>query len=136
MISSQDVLYSSLGLGAFFWVLFSIRRQGPAPTQLNLRAQSGEGLSYRKGSKIVTISPETLQSQGISSRERSLNVSFIYNGHSFEAHEVLGLPAGARLQMIEEAYKKEITRQAPQSREFIETAYRALIERNRKSSIS
>lgn len=129
MISSQVVLYSSLGLGAFFWILFSIRRAGPVPTQLKLRAEPGSGLSYRKGSKIVTISPETLQSQGISSNERVLNAVFNYNGHSFDAYEVLGLPAGARGLAVEEAYQRELKKHQPGSHEFIETAYQVLRQR-------
>jgi preprotein translocase subunit Sec63 len=59
-------------------------------------------------------------------RTKTLNVLFMYNGHSFDAHEILGIPAGASLKMVEEAYAKLIRTVKPDSREFVEAAYRVL----------
>src|SRR5580704_10984815 len=46
--------------------------------------------------KIAGRAGRNPQPQGkSSSKERSLNVVFNYNGHSWDAFEVLGLPAGS-----------------------------------------
>ncbi len=59
---------------------------------------------------------------------RSLTILFMYNGHSFEAYETLGLPAGSSLEASEKAYK-EIALSGKESQEFL----RAAIESIRKS---
>lgn len=59
-------------------------------------------------------------------RTKSLNVMFNYNGHSWDAHEVLGVPAGASLTAVTEAYQKTIQNVDPENRDFIETAYQAI----------
>ena len=50
----------------------------------------------------------------------------MYNGHEFNAYDVLGLPAGANSEMIDNAYKK-LKAEIDESQEvFLETAYKAL----------
>jgi len=58
--------------------------------------------------------------------ERPLNVMFNYNGHSWDAYEVLGLPAGSNIESTDAAYRKSIATVEAESREFIEAAYRAI----------
>ena len=75
----------------------------------------------------MTISKETLAESSVGPNEKNLNVLFMYNGHSFDAHEVLGLPAGANRKMIEAGYQAALARMQPDSREFLKAAYQALI---------
>lgn len=58
-------------------------------------------------------------------REKSLNVLFVYNGHTFDAYEVLGAPAGASFEMVHRFYQAAIARKG-QDREFLEAAYYAI----------
>lgn len=37
---------------------------------------------------------------------KNLNVMFMYNGHSFDAYEVLGIPAGSSYQTAQKAYEE------------------------------
>lgn len=61
---------------------------------------------------------------------KALNVIFNYNGHSWDAYEVLGVPAGASLPMVTAAYQSALKRCAePESLEFLETAYRAILNK-------
>lgn len=60
------------------------------------------------------------------SQTKSLNVIFNYNGHSWDAFEVLGVPAGAKPAMVEEAYKKSLQATDKSSHDFIKTAYDAI----------
>lgn len=64
-------------------------------------------------------------------RERSLNVMFNYNGHSWDAYEVLGLPAGSTIENVESSYKANLSRIDQASRPFIEAAYQAIISHNK-----
>ena len=63
--------------------------------------------------------------------ERSLTTIFQYNGHSWDAFEVLGLPAGSSDQKAEEAFQKSIKTAHSQSREFFEAAIAAIRNKDR-----
>ena len=60
-------------------------------------------------------------------RERSLNVVFNYNGHSWDAHEVLGVAAGSNLDSVRAAFTEALETVDPTSRPFVEAAYRAIV---------
>lgn len=132
-MNSQDFLTLNLvGAGAFiFWYLLS--RGGPRrPTQLNMKAQDG-------APPLMEAPPEP-PPMGVALRRhpdldatvtKSLNVMFNYNGHSWDAYEVLGVPAGASIKLVTEAYQAAIRRSDNASVEFLETAYKAIL--NKKS---
>jgi hypothetical protein len=55
-------------------------------------------------------------------------VMFNWNGHSWDAYEVLGLPAGSGMREVSEAYERAIERMDDESRAFLHRAYRAIKE--------
>src|SRR5436305_1648949 len=55
--------------------------------------------------------------------ERPLNVVFNYNGHSWDAYEVLGLAAGSSPEKVEKAYRASLATVEPTSRSFMEAAF-------------
>ena len=59
--------------------------------------------------------------------ERPLNVVFNYNGHSWDAYEVLGLPAGSSPENVEKAYRESLKTVDAGSKSFLEAAYRAIV---------
>ncbi len=61
--------------------------------------------------------------------EEELNILFNYNGHLWDAFEVLGVPAGSGLEMIERAYEQSVNSMDPSSRELIDLAYQAIQQR-------
>lgn len=63
--------------------------------------------------------------------ERELNVHFNYNGHSWDAYEVFGLPAGVSVEVVTAAYERMIQKVDPESVEFIQTAYQAIMKNSR-----
>lgn len=67
--------------------------------------------------------PSTSKEQKV---ERPLNVVFNYNGHSWDAYEVLGLPAGSSPDKVEDAYKASAETVDAGSRPFLEAAYQAI----------
>ena len=59
-------------------------------------------------------------------QEVQLNVMFNWNGHSWDAYEVLGLPAGSNLNQVKKAYEEEMAKMDEESRAFIQKAYEAI----------
>jgi hypothetical protein len=121
-MSSQAVFLLFILAGLFILGIFLWRRTSGVdkPNRLHLKRN---GL---RPNIPANISKETAEFGAVNPGEKNLNVLFMFNGHSWDAHEVLGLPAGAGRQMIEEAYKKAIARVSPDSKDFIEAAYQAL----------
>ena len=62
--------------------------------------------------------------------ERSLNVIFNYNGHSWEAYEILGAIPGSSQEEVKVSFNKSLSSVTADSREFIEAAYRAICQKN------
>lgn len=75
--------------------------------------------------------PTVFKQSGI--RPQVLNVHFMYNGHSFDAYEVLGLPAGSSWEHIEGSYRTLLAKPDGQAREFLDAAIRALRDHLRAS---
>lgn len=122
-MNSQDFLTLNLvGAGAFlFWYLISrggVRR----PTRLNMKAKDS-------APPLVTPLPSEKEVEALRPRPKSLNVMFNYNGHSWDAYEVLGVPAGASIRIVTEAYQAAVLRSDKESIDFLETAYRAILNK-------
>lgn len=60
--------------------------------------------------------------------ERSVNVIFNFNGESWDAFEVFGLPAGSGMATVEAAYKEALERADDRSRAFLDAAFKAIRE--------
>lgn len=124
-MSSQAFLWLNFGFVGLMGVLFYLgRARIKDPSRLRLRsgvsgsrsvvAQNGRGLSR----ETVRESHESI---------KNLNVIFMYNGHSWDAHEVLGVPAGANSEMLKSAYREALEKSQSDGRAFIEAAYRAIL---------
>lgn len=60
--------------------------------------------------------------------ERQLNVFFNWNGHTWDAYEVLGLPAGAPRDEVVAAFRSQRLR-SPDSTAFLQAATDAILKR-------
>ena len=93
-----------------------------------------KGMTLRLAQKQAASSPALAPQAGDGLEgSKSLNVIFTYNAHDWDAYEVLGLPAGSSLDKVDEAYEQIIKGVEPQSREFLQAAYRA-IQKSRKAT--
>ena len=100
---------------------YFLSRGGPKkPTSLNLRASD---------SAPPLINPVIQRVDTLPQDSKTLNIIFNYNGHSWDAYEVLGVPAGANLVVVTEAYQSCIRRCEKDSIDFFETAYKAILDR-------
>ena len=77
----------------------------------------GEDTATDTGSKVNTSAAPR--------RVKQLNVVFNFNGHDFDAYEVLGIPAGSSITSVDEAYAKSLGQFADDS-QLIEYAYQAI----------
>lgn len=96
-------------------------RVNPLPAQKDL-----ETLSAITPAAAASSVTRTARSEPSS---KSLNVIFNYNGHSWDAYEVLGVPAGANIRIVTEAYQVAIRRCEKESVDFLETAYKAILNK-------
>ena len=154
-MNSQDFLImNAVGAGAFIlWYLVS-RGGGPKPTKLKMDSPDSEPVLLSEAAKTAEggslANPQTAGAVGVASgptvararkrdpvhpdvanrpRPKILNVMFNYNGHSWDAYEVLGVPAGANITMVTEAYHTAVRRSDKESVEFLETAYKAILQK-------
>lgn len=120
---SQVLFGIFIAVSLFIAMLFLWRKDSSVlkPNRLYFKKQK----SYRDVPAV--LSQETLAESKITAQEKNLNVLFMYNGHSFDAHEVLGIPAGANRKMVEEAYALATSKMSSDSREFLQAAYQALM---------
>ncbi len=149
-MNSQQLLYANIVIGILFvaYFLFGKGKQRQ-PTQLNVKAnedfkktliiakqiegdRSAAEPSFQETKSVQVLDPETevqntakLQNHKI----RNLSIYFVYNGHEWESHEVLGVPQGAPLPVVTEAYQILIKTSDPSTFEFFEAAYHCILKR-------
>jgi hypothetical protein len=102
-MSSQSFLWINLGLAVSMAALFVLGRSRlRAPARLNLRRGSG-ARSNRIG-KFLSEEAHQHMAPDNEPKIKNLNVLFMHNGHDWDAYQVLGLPAGSRLEAVQAAY--------------------------------
>lgn len=142
-MNSQLFFLLNLVFGAGFLIWFLSSRKGGAqkPTQLRLkRTENGprpEAPVKRADEKSSPAKPaaaergasRTAEPPHSARQEKTLNVFFLYNGHDWDAYEVLGLPAGASMTLVTQRYQ-EVLRSADKGQtEFFEAAYQAILKK-------
>lgn len=121
-MTSQGLLLIGIVAGLLL-LLFAVGKRGyMKPTKLNSRA----GNKRPDQQAVLTRSKESLNP--LEGASRNLNVMFMFNGHTFDAYEVLGLPAGSDLDRVRGAYESAKRQADPQSQQFLEYAYRVIVK--------
>ena len=59
--------------------------------------------------------------------EKSLNIFFNWNGHTWDAYEVLDCPAGASLDLVYKAFERAKARADRETMPFLSAAYEAIV---------
>ncbi|MFP5520614.1 MAG: hypothetical protein ACLGGX_11970 [Bdellovibrionia bacterium] len=157
-MNSQEFLFLYIAIAGAFALWYWSSRKQKTPTQLNLKAKDTAPIlmeaikeqdiskkaedSYKSLDKGLSLqqakSPKRDYSQirfgkipaaSAAPKERELNIVFNYNGHSWDAHEVLGIPAGASFSQVTAAYQTAIQNSDPESHEFLKCAFQAIMDR-------
>lgn len=135
MNSQEFLLLNVIGGGAFLaWYLLS-RGGERRPSKLDLKAPDTQPIVAPPEDPALnnnTSAPaprftQVRRTQPAAPRAKELNILFNYNGHTWDAYEVLGVPAGASMPTVTKAYHEAITRCEKSSIEFLETAYRSIL---------
>lgn len=147
-MNSQQLLYANIIIGILFVAYFLFGRgKQRQPTQLNIKANEDfkkslvktgqiEAATHKKSfqqTKLVQVLEPEIETQSIVQlkdyKARNLSIYFVYNGHEWESHEVLGVPQGAPLPTVTDAYQKLIKNSDPSTFEFFESAYQSILKR-------
>ncbi len=120
------LLYAGLTLMALFLFLRVRPRRGMRLRFEALRGRASAKVSGTKSSETIPTASAPSSAAKSTSEPRVLNVVFNYNGHSWDAFEVLGLPAGCSWEKVDSAFQEAMKHVDSGSRPFIEAAYQAI----------
>lgn len=155
-MDSQQLLYIILIALVFLFGLFlTVRRKPSQPTKLNVKAgEEFQSTPSKKqtGNKVNNLIEEPkdqpflvepartkkevwLEPEPKLEKAKNLSIFFMYNGHDWEAHDVLGIPQGASLTIATEAYQKLLKNEDPSTFEFYEGAHNAILQRRKKERL-
>ena len=87
--------------------------------------------------KVSLLEPEAplTQAPSVGRGSKELSIFFMYNGHDWEAHQVLGIPQGASLDVATRAYQEQLKIADPSSYEFFEAAHTAIFKKRRNERL-
>lgn len=120
-------------------------RKRSVPTRLNLESKhesqpesppATQTLSGRRalgGGALASNRASQAPSVGQTS-EKALNVFFQWNGHAWDAYEVLGLPAGSSLETVRITYQTLLTQSEQDQLPFFKAAFDAIVRTRPPSS--
>lgn len=117
---------------AFFVAALIIMRKKPRKGMLlkirkSFGPKAAPGKNYGDAAKEFKLEgsqpPATVTKLPV---ERPLNVIFNFNGESWDAYEVLGLPAGSSLESVERAFQESMQRVDGGAKPFMQAAYSAI----------
>lgn len=78
--------------------------------------------------KYSKYSAEVLKKlDAVDENMKQLNIMFNFNGHAWDAYEVLGIPAGSSIEAVTVAYQSAVREAKTENLEFLETAYKAIL---------
>ena len=103
--------------------LLMLKRKPDQPTRLNLKRRP----SRTQDADPVRTGGAEIYEEDFEPSVRVLGVMFNYNGHSWEAYEALGLPAGSSVEEVQRAFEK-ISGDGGRDLEFFSAAYRAIMQ--------
>lgn len=108
--------------------IFFMRRGSKQPVRLRMKADAATSAAGRPAPHAA--SAHASQASGAlalpQTAEKSLNVLFNWNGHSWDAFEVLGVPAGSSGEAVQAAYQKAVAGCDVESAKFFRAALEAI----------
>ncbi len=101
----------------------------PSSSARGVQAPEASGTLPKERTQTSAADSEVASTAG---RLKELNVIFNYNGHSFDAYEILGLPAGSSIVEVTKKYQKEVMAADSHQHPFLEAAYKAILNSPRR----
>lgn len=109
--------------GLFYW-----GRQGTKPPS-SLKFTSTDSSPKVEGTKPFFPPRGGAETLGEihSTNLRDINPMFMYNGHTWDAYEVLGITPGSSMEIIREAFDRSIQKSEANSHEFLKVALTTIL---------
>jgi preprotein translocase subunit Sec63 len=124
-VSQQLFLYVNIILMLVFGILFWLGRRSALKNTTQFKMSADNNTKNKSTSlKIIGENLDDLNAENMI----SLNVIFIYNGHTWDAHEVLGIEPGSSIEEIKAAFQRAISINDVSSHEFLKTALAAIFQ--------
>lgn len=127
----------------FIWWLWSRRGRLPQPTVLNLEKDlqiQKEIKNYENYDNNVKLSQQVYQKKlssayllesiepiNVVESAKPLNIMFNWNGHSWDAYEVLGVAAGSSLEVVKIKYEELLVQSDEGQKLFLYEAYNSIV---------
>lgn len=100
------------------------------------RNEKNETHAQQRATESSTwLEPDLSTAPQTPTHAKNLSIFFMYNGHDWEAHDVLGIPQGASLVVATEMYQKLLKKEDPSTFEFYESAYNAILQKRKKERL-
>jgi len=118
ILSDFMFFYLLVGVGIAAFIFYSKKHK---PSRLRMRAGS---------SKVPEVYGKTQERyEDMKAGVKSLDCFFMFNGHEFNAYDVLEIPAGAPMPTVEQAYMAIMAKADPSQELFFKAAYDAIQRR-------
>ncbi|MEQ1721780.1 MAG: hypothetical protein ABL930_01300 [Pseudobdellovibrio sp.] len=131
-MNSQQLLFFNFLILLALVLFFTLGRSKPKqPTRLNLKDPPKDPKFIPEVPKTVRdVSPPKMQVlDAPKARVLGLKTTyFIFNGHEWDAYEVLGLPRDSKLPTVTSHYQNLIKTSDPSTFEFYDAAYSAILK--------
>ena len=101
---------------------------------LNLKSQNDTSNTQSPAAPTVvpvalkTLAAEPNKARDVTPKNQKEVVYFVFNGHEWEAHEVLGIKSGLGLDHITKHYQHLIKTSDPSTFEFYDAAFTAILK--------
>lgn len=109
--------------GLFFWG----RRGTKPPSRLNLTSVNHSQKVQEKKSVLPKGGGAETLGELHSTNLKDINPMFIYNGHAWDAYEVLGIIPGSSMEVIRESFDRSIQKSDVSSHEFLKVALTTIL---------
>lgn len=128
---------------ALFWGA-KLTSQKQKIMNLNIRAPDSQPILLEAEKNIKPVSQKDSQieypktqikksnEKNEARRVKELCIYFNYNDHSWEAHEVLGVPVGSQIPDVTQAYQNSLKVNSSSSHDFLEVAYMSILKKRKE----
>lgn len=127
MISQEQFILGVAILGLVFFLWFTFDRPKGQKAYYLKKTWDLKNWQITKNTQNTQNHEKSLMVKK-QKKTRQLNLIFMYNGHSFDAYEVLGVPAGAEKNIIEKAYQDIKKKQNSKDQNLVDLAYQFLTQ--------
>lgn len=105
-------------------------RRSLSKNDSKLKISTGKSKKTQPALKVIGETVGDIQN----TQMKSLNVIFVYNGHTWDAHEVLGVKPGASIEDIKIAFEETLKNNEPASHEFFKIALASIFQQIKAQS--